>query len=1103
MLKKLAEINTGPWRETVYQQNCLNHGFGTNEMIRKELNKQLGKVAIITGCVLAPSLLSAQALEPEITEIVIMPLGDSITQGVETLINGAGNTQLSYRKPLEDDLIADGCAYITVGDRTETKPVSPSFANRPHQGKSGWRAEDVLNGYPDTTPTSPTRITAEMIEHDPSIILMHLGTNDSNRGRTASQAVEDIEDIVTNILAHNSNAQIFVANLIPWFTQASPQSPWEAGPPIGGTIVENVDAVTAAIDDSFDNPSNSDAENNDLGSHSSNVYKVDVRSGFDRVLHMAEEDSQQDPNNPNDERLDAFHPNGAGDMHIADAFLSAMTIANVCQTPSTNILIPSATLTDLPSTVTFRGTAISNSPAGIRHVKVALLDRSLPSGSGWIDPVTGIPGAQPTLPNSTDPADYVATLSNVTSNTADWSITFNNVQLSGNAMGNGQTRYRFFVAAVDHLGNSDQPVGGNWTTRFNFDVVADPTGPDVTAPIVHTTRPPDGVTIGPNGSFELGGLIDESGSGAAAVRVRIRRTDDNSVTYWDGSGWVPNSVYLNATLINADSEWILPGVDLSTNGDYRVWVTGTDIDGNFSSAGSNPRVDFSVESNADTTPPEVQTTTPSDGAMVAATNSFDVGGTVVETGSGTAGVRVRIRRSDSPAVYWDGNNWTPTSIYLDATLLNNGSEWTLPGVDLNTAGNYRVWVKGTDRDGNVSSAASNIINFSVQQDSTPPVVTTTTPGDGTTVSPSVSFDIGGTVVETESPMARVRVRIRRADPTVVYWDGINWTPNSVYLDATLINNDTEWTLLGVDLSIGGSYRVWVKGTDAAGNTSTASSNGIIDFSVQQDTTAPVVDTTTPADESTIMASSSFDVGGTVDETGSGTASVRVRIRRAESPFVYWDGLAWTPTSTYLDATVTNAGSEWILTGVDLSTAGDYRVWVTGTDNDGNFSSAGTNERIDFTVETFNDPPPLDLSQVQWLHTDVSLWAETETLVSVTFQTSGNGTEQICLDYTNEGTWPRPSKTIGGTDLVGNPWVFIWNEVNSLWYGGTWEWLRPNQECKAKSSVAGDHIKQAPYDDASGWTPTTGEVLYFMVSGLARNNVRNELERTQPVKVIWP
>ena len=152
--------------------------------------------------------------------------------------------------------------------------------------------------------------------------------------------------------------------------------------------------------------------------------------------------------------------------------------------------------------------------------------------------------------------------------------------------------------------------------------------------------------------------------------------------------------------------------------------------------------------------------------------------------------------------------------------------------------------------------------------------------------------------------------------------------------------------------------------------------------------------------------------------------------------------------------------------------------------------------------TCPNAPPFDFKNVTWLHTNVSSWAETVKLKQVTF-TKNN----VCLDHDIDGKgWPT---TVVNVEVIANPWVFICYE--NKWYGATWEWLRsgpPVQTCKAKTSVAGDHIKQAPFNKApfsapKYWQPASGETLYFMVSGFARAGKSNVKERSNTVKVLWP
>lgn len=149
--------------------------------------------------------------------------------------------------------------------------------------------------------------------------------------------------------------------------------------------------------------------------------------------------------------------------------------------------------------------------------------------------------------------------------------------------------------------------------------------------------------------------------------------------------------------------------------------------------------------------------------------------------------------------------------------------------------------------------------------------------------------------------------------------------------------------------------------------------------------------------------------------------------------------------------------------------------------------------------TGGDDLPFELSQVTWLHTDVSAWPITTTL-SVSLQ-GGN----ICLEYDKKNVWPPVaiphSSGNGDVDVVSNPWVFV--EYQGQWFAATWEWMAVNSTCKSQTSVAGDHIKR-PGSIPLDWRPSSGQRLYFMISALARaSSVTNVQERSQIVEVIWP
>jgi hypothetical protein len=174
----------------------------------------------------------------------------------------------------------------------------------------------------------------------------------------------------------------------------------------------------------------------------------------------------------------------------------------------------------------------------------------------------------------------------------------------------------------------------------------------------------------------------------------------------------------------------------------------------------------------------------------------------------------------------------------------------------------------------------------------------------------------------------------------------------------------------------------------------------------------------------------------------------------------------------------------------LLLSGCSDVWCWPFDCSSSKSSSGV-------VDDNTDGAEFDLSKVTWLHTDVSSWPVTHNL------TVDIGGGVICMNFGGTTAWPSAQidHTSGAykINVNANPWVFVYQ--NDQWYGGTWEWMTPNGNCKNITSVEGGHIKQPPL---VGWDPTPGETLYFMVSSIARGaNLNNYQARTNVVKVIWP
>ena len=149
------------------------------------------------------------------------------------------------------------------------------------------------------------------------------------------------------------------------------------------------------------------------------------------------------------------------------------------------------------------------------------------------------------------------------------------------------------------------------------------------------------------------------------------------------------------------------------------------------------------------------------------------------------------------------------------------------------------------------------------------------------------------------------------------------------------------------------------------------------------------------------------------------------------------------------------------------------------------------------------------SKVNWLNShNVGGWAETSQISSVAVKQNG----EICIDHSKAGQWcPIPGSEINSSwkpdPLEGNPYIVV--KINDQYYAATYDWLRPGQTCKFghvgslgviysdPEDSLGRHTKRSPLQE---WVPKSGEIVGFMVSGLARNNADpNNRERSN---IVW-
>ena len=213
------------------------------------------------------------------TEAILL-LGDSITQG--------GDGYASYRYPLWFLLEQGNYDVDFVGtlDETFTGPPDPvkypdyfTTFDRQHEGHWGWRTDQIRHLVRDA-----------MIDHNPSIVLIHLGTNDIGQMGTLGVANADsnLRQIITTMRVVKPRVTILLAQVIP----IGPGTTYYAW----ANVVPDLNAAIAAIAD-------------DLSTDDSPIVLVDQNSGFDLDTMM---------------QSNGLHPNEVGETQMAQTWYAEL-----------------------------------------------------------------------------------------------------------------------------------------------------------------------------------------------------------------------------------------------------------------------------------------------------------------------------------------------------------------------------------------------------------------------------------------------------------------------------------------------------------------------------------------------------------------------------------------------------------------------------------------------------------------------------------------------------------------------------------------------------------------------------------------------------------
>ncbi|MFF9147327.1 FG-GAP-like repeat-containing protein [Streptomyces sp. NPDC014861] len=128
-----------------------------------------------------------------VPNLTVMPLGDSITQGA------GSSTRSSYRAALWPQLVPRADQLDFVG--SQKHGVLP---DTDHEGHSGWLIDGIA-----------ANIDAWMEAAKPNVVLLHIGTNDMDRGHQVSTAPARLAALIDQILAASPQTTVVVASLVP------------------------------------------------------------------------------------------------------------------------------------------------------------------------------------------------------------------------------------------------------------------------------------------------------------------------------------------------------------------------------------------------------------------------------------------------------------------------------------------------------------------------------------------------------------------------------------------------------------------------------------------------------------------------------------------------------------------------------------------------------------------------------------------------------------------------------------------------------------------------------------------------------------------------
>ena len=148
----------------------------------------------------------------------IMPLGDSITEGISESENSSAQNQGGYRAPLWESI-----AQLNINpDFVGSLANGPQDFDRDHNGYGGQRINFLAGDDWSSTRTgipipggNPGGLTASLSEEQPDIILLMAGTNNVTANQSVNKMANDLGNLINRITTLSPDTTLLVSSIPP------------------------------------------------------------------------------------------------------------------------------------------------------------------------------------------------------------------------------------------------------------------------------------------------------------------------------------------------------------------------------------------------------------------------------------------------------------------------------------------------------------------------------------------------------------------------------------------------------------------------------------------------------------------------------------------------------------------------------------------------------------------------------------------------------------------------------------------------------------------------------------------------------------------------